>query len=132
MFCQVALHSLPVPPLPADSPDSGDTTPDSDSSGEAGPTQITDAFAKFEDEGWKLAEKATQEGLNCNLGKDPCTLGNKASMTLVPLSDADMKVHATIMQDFVIKRWAERCGADCAREWNETIGKVVKMAAPAG
>ena len=93
---------------------------------------LTDAFAKFEDEGWKLAEKATQEGLNCNLGKDPCTLGNKASMTLVPLSDADMKVHATIMQDFVIKRWAERCGADCAREWNETIGKVVKMAAPAG
>ncbi len=91
---------------------------------------LTDAFDKFEDEAWELAAAATEQGLNCNLGNDPCTLGVKADMTLVELGDKDMEVHAKIMNDFVIKNWAERCGSDCAKEWNETIGKVVNMSAP--
>ena len=91
---------------------------------------LSEAFDKFEDEAWKIAEKSTAEGLNCNLGKDPCTLGVKAKMTLVPLGEGDMDIHAKIMNDFVIKNWAERCGKACAKEWNMTIGPVVGMKAP--
>jgi len=93
---------------------------------------LTKAFAKFEDNAWANAATATAEGLNCNQSKDPCTLGVKANMTVVPLGPTDMQAHARIMQDYVLARWAERCGADCAKEWNETVGKVVGMQAPAG
>ena len=91
---------------------------------------LTQAFDKFEDEAWKIAEMSTAQGLNCNLGKDPCTLGIKANMTLVPLGAGDMDIHAKIMKDFVIKNWADRCGKACAKEWNMTIGPVVGMKAP--
>ena len=93
---------------------------------------LTKAFVRFEDEAWKLSQMQADQGMNCNLGKDPCTLGNKANMQLVPLGATDMDAHARILQEHVIKRWAERCGVECAKEWNETIGKVVGMKAPTG
>jgi hypothetical protein len=31
----------------------------------------------------------------------------------------------TIVRDFVVKRWAKRCGTQtCIDEWNATIGKL--------
>ena len=93
---------------------------------------LTKAFVRFEDEAWKLSQMQADQGMNCNLGKDPCTLGTKVNMQLVPLGATDMDAHARILQEHVIKRWAERCGVECAKEWNETIGKVVGMKAPTG
>ena len=90
---------------------------------------LTTAFDEFENEAWALAARTTAEGLNCNLGNDPCELGIKSDMTLVELGPTDMDVHAKIMQDFVVKNWAARCGAECAEEWNATVGKVVGMTA---
>jgi hypothetical protein len=31
----------------------------------------------------------------------------------------------------VMPSWAKRCGAACAKEWNETVGKAVGISAPA-
>jgi TRAP-type transport system periplasmic protein len=30
----------------------------------------------------------------------------------------------------VLKRWAQRCGAECVERWNETIGKIAGVQAP--
>ena len=89
---------------------------------------LTQAFATFEVKAWEIAQITMDEGLHCDLGKDPCTLGIKAAKTLVPMGDKDMAVHREIMQQSVRRRWAERCGAARAREWNETVG----MTAPVG
>ena len=37
----------------------------------------------------------------------------------------------TAMKEVVLKRWARRCGSDasCISNWNDTIGKVVALAA---
>jgi hypothetical protein len=31
----------------------------------------------------------------------------------------------------VLPRWAARCGAECVRNWNDTVGKVVGLTAKA-
>ena len=86
---------------------------------------LTAAFDKFEEMAWANAQQATDEGMNCNTSKDPCTIGIKSNMKVVPIGAADMAMHKEIMTNYVVPRWAERCGAECAKEWNGTMGKAV-------
>jgi TRAP-type C4-dicarboxylate transport system substrate-binding protein len=87
-------------------------------------------FAAFEDKMWDTAGEAVADAENCNFGKEPCELGKMASMTLVPISDADKEKHAQMMQDVVLVEWAKRCGKECAAEWNATVGEVVGLEIP--
>lgn len=87
-------------------------------------------FKQLEDDNWAIGRKATDEGINCNIGKDPCTLGKKGEMTLVPISDADEKRRAEVVQDVVLVKWGKRCGKECAQQWNDTVGKVVNLTIP--
>ena len=93
--------------------------------------------AFFEKEGdklnqmnWEIGREITEEGINCNIGSDPCTLGKKGKMTLVEVSEADQKRRAEVVQNVVLVKWGKRCGADCAKKWNETVGKVVGLQIP--
>lgn len=89
-----------------------------------------EAFAKLEDNMWATVEQSTNEADNCNTGKDPCTMGKKANMTIVSVSDADKELHKKLMQDVVLVNWGKRCGKACAEDWNGTIGSVVGMQIP--
>ena len=40
--------------------------------------------------------------------------------------------HTLGIEGAVLAGWAKRCGAECAREWNETVGKVLGLKAPTG
>ena len=51
-------------------------------------------------------------------------------MTLVEIDDDDRALTKDIITEHVLKGWAERCGADCVMEWNETVGKVLDIQAP--
>lgn len=88
------------------------------------------AFAVLEDNMWATVAQSAAEADNCNTGKDPCTMGKKASMTIVPVSDADKAVHKKLMQEEVLVSWGKRCGKACAEEWNNTVGKVVDLSIP--
>ena len=48
-------------------------------------------------------------------------------MIPVTPTEEDQKILENIAQNVVLKRWAKRCGKDCADEWNATIGKIVGM-----
>ncbi|MGD9845627.1 MAG: TRAP transporter substrate-binding protein [Variibacter sp.] len=87
-------------------------------------------FTKLENMNWDLGTKATEQGVNCNIGKDPCTLGKKGKMTLVPLAEADAAKRADIIQNVVLLKWGKRCGKACASKWNDTVGKVVGLTIP--
>jgi TRAP-type transport system periplasmic protein len=87
-------------------------------------------MAKLEDMNWEIGGKATDEGVNCNIGKDPCTLGKKGHMTLVPLQESDKAKRADIVQNVVLVKWGKRCGKACAQQWNDTVGKVVGLQIP--
>ena len=91
---------------------------------------FTKTFPMLEDNLWEVAGKSASEADNCNTGKDPCTYGKKADMVIVPISDADRKLHKELMQNVVLLNWGKRCGKACATEWNNTAGKVVGLQIP--
>lgn len=100
----------------------------------AWPKPVQDFFDKeftdLENMNWNLGDQATEQGVNCNIGKDPCTLGKKGKMTLVELSDADKAKREDVVQNVVLVKWGKRCGKDCAAKWNDTVGKVVGLTIP--
>ncbi|WP_390910824.1 TRAP transporter substrate-binding protein DctP [Pseudosulfitobacter sp. SM2401] len=78
------------------------------------------------------AETATEDdvAISCITGGE-CAIGEAGSMTLVEPSKADLAARDTIATDVVLARWAERCGADCAANWNETVGPILGLTAAA-
>ncbi|MBI4184988.1 MAG: TRAP transporter substrate-binding protein [Proteobacteria bacterium] len=91
---------------------------------------ILDEFKKFEDKMWATGAAAVADAENCNFGKQPCKMGKPAKLTLVPVSAADAAEHKKLLETAVLKGWASRCGGPCAKEWNETVGKVLGLTAP--
>ena len=55
------------------------------------------------------AAQQTQQGYDCNAGKDSCTMGTKAKMTVVPVSEADKALLKKALTDTVLPKWAARC-----------------------
>ncbi|MBO0906097.1 TRAP transporter substrate-binding protein [Jiella sonneratiae] len=92
---------------------------------------LTDEFAKMEDRQWKQAAADIQDGINCNTGMGECKNGIPADkkMTLVELSDADQALAKKLVEG-VLKGWASRCGADCAKDWNAKVGTLLGVDAP--
>ena len=71
---------------------------------------------------WTATAKDDQIGMDCNAA-GPCPLGDPGGMIPVEPSAADQAKIKEIVSDFVLKRWADRCGKKCADEWNATVGK---------
>jgi TRAP-type transport system periplasmic protein len=88
-------------------------------------------FAELERSYWANTGKEAQDGINCNTGQGECVFGTKGGMTLVPVSDADKATLARVAREVILKKWAARCGAECSRDWNETVGKAINQTADA-
>jgi TRAP-type C4-dicarboxylate transport system substrate-binding protein len=86
-------------------------------------------IAKLEDEIWLSTKINDKVGMDCN-ASGPCTLGEPGGMVPVEPNAADKAQLREIVQNYVVKRWAKRCGAACAKEWNDTVGQVVNIEAP--
>jgi len=86
-------------------------------------------IAKLEDEIWASTKVADKQGMDCNAA-GPCPLGEPGGMVPVEPNAADKAEVKDIVQNYVVKRWAKRCGVACAREWNATVGRVVGVEAP--
>jgi len=84
----------------------------------------------YEDKMWQTLKKATAEADNCNTGKQPCTMGKLANITIVPVTPAEAQQHKVLVEGAVLAGWAKRCGAECAAEWNNTVGKTLGLRAP--
>lgn len=93
-------------------------------------TLLQTEIATLTDAMW--AETATEDdvAISCITGGE-CAIGEAGSMTLVEPSEADLKARDTIATDVVLARWAERCGAECAANWNETVGPILGLTAVA-
>ena len=91
---------------------------------------LTAEIAALNDAMW--AETATEDdvAIACITG-GACEIGEAGSMTLVEPSAEDLALRDKIATDVVLARWAERCGADCAAKWNETVGPILGLTAAA-
>src|SRR5712692_8850181 len=85
----------------------------------------------YENKMWGTLKKATAEADNCNTGKQPCTMGKLANITIVPVKPAEAETHKKLVESAVLAGWAKRCGAECAAEWNNTVGRTLGLRAPA-
>ena len=81
---------------------------------------------------WAESERETAAGLACNGGAASCAGGRKGGMVVVPVSPADERRRNEIFANTVLLRWVQRCRVRCADIWNQTIGPVRGIAAPAG
>src|SRR5882762_5538260 len=84
----------------------------------------------YEEKMWATIKTTTAEADNCNTGKQPCTMGKLAKTTIVPVKPEEMETHKKLVEGAVLAGWAKRCGAECAKEWNETVGKTLGLKAP--
>lgn len=84
-------------------------------------------FDALEDRMWE--ELARKEDLisNCTFGKQPCEGGKIADLVEVLPSESDSQLHKSVMQEVVLKRWAERAGEQYIADWNGSVGEVVGM-----
>ena len=91
---------------------------------------LTDQFKAYEDKMWATVKTTTDEADNCNTGRQPCTMGKLAKTTIVPVKPEEMDTHKKLVEGAVLAGWAKRCGVECAKEWNETVGKTLGLKAP--
>ena len=91
---------------------------------------LTAQFKAYEDKMWATIKTTTAEAENCNTGKQPCTMGKLAKSTIVAVKPEEAETHKKLVEGAVLAGWAKRCGAECAREWNDTVGKALGLKAP--
>jgi len=84
----------------------------------------------YEDKMWATIKTTTSEAENCNTGKQPCTMGKLAKSTIVAVKPEEAETHKKLVEGAVLAGWAKRCGSECAKEWNETVGKALGLKAP--
>lgn len=94
-------------------------------------TLLTTQLRALEQRMWALNAEEDAMGIAC-LTTGPCPLGPPAGLTRVDPSAADTEARRRAMLERVLPAWAARCGADCVREWNASIGRVVGLEARAG
>lgn len=90
---------------------------------------MTTALDEMENKAWADAELKEKTGVACLTGGE-CAIGEAGKATLHEPGEADIAARQAILDDFVLKRWGERCGADCAARWNETAGKAAALTVP--
>ena len=85
-------------------------------------------YARLEKAIYDQNRREHEIGLACNAG-GPCPEGPPGKMTLQPISAADSELRKEALLKQVLPRWAARCGAECVKTWNDTVGKVVNLTA---
>lgn len=85
--------------------------------------------ASVENEIWDSIKETDAMALKCNAA-GPCDWGEPGGMTPIAPSTEDQAKLKGIVENFVLKRFAERCGKACAEEWNATMGEITGLKAP--
>ncbi len=78
---------------------------------------------------WDGAAKETQMGYDCNTGSADCPLDVKGKMKRVDPTDADRELLKKITAETIVPKWAQRCSAECVKDWNATVGKLIGITA---
>ena len=94
-------------------------------------TLLLRELPKLESAIWSESARDTIEGIACNSGIGECASGRKGKMTVLQLTAEDDKRRQQILRQRVLPQWIQRCGASCAKTWNQTVKSVVGIDAAA-
>ncbi len=87
---------------------------------------LTEEMQGLEDQYWAKNAEEGELGILCNT-TGPCALGEPGGMTRHDPSDEDRELLRQALLESVLPKWAERCGADCVAQFNETIGQATGL-----
>ena len=90
---------------------------------------IRETAAKIENEIWDSIEATDAMAKQCN-ASGPCDWGDNGNLIPVEMNDEDNAIIKDVVENTVLKRFAERCGRACAEEWNATMGEIAGLKAP--
>jgi TRAP-type C4-dicarboxylate transport system substrate-binding protein len=85
------------------------------------------AFTNLDNDIWKYSEELSGEAVNCNVGKEPCSL-KKFKLVEVPVTPADVTIVRDAMRDVSLPTWSEACektAKGCTDDWKKTVGAAV-------
>lgn len=87
-------------------------------------------IAALTDRMW--AETATEDevAISCITG-GACDIGEPGAMKLVEPTEEDLAARDKVANEVILARWAKRCGAECADNWNKTVGSILGLEAKA-
>ena len=94
-------------------------------------TLLRSELPKLEAAIWAESDHETAEGVACNTGASSCVDGRKGTMVAVRSTPDEERRRREIFLSRVLTRWVQRCGPSCAQVWEQTIGPVVGIKAPA-
>ena len=91
---------------------------------------FTKELKEMGDRGWKVIGDEVEMGLICVSGQGgTCSEGKPGKVVRIKPSEADVKAREEALNNVVLKRWAKRCGAECAKAWTDSVGKLTGLAA---
>ena len=88
------------------------------------------AFKTLSDDIWVYSKELTQDALNCNAGKDPCTTGKKFKLVDVAVRPDDINTVRKAVAAISVPTWAEICdkaNPTCSADWKKTVGKALNI-----
>lgn len=88
--------------------------------------------AQYDDFSKRIWERAAQDdktSLDCLSGRADCPMGDPGKVVLTAPTAEGVKQREAVLSSHVLKRFAQRCSAECVKNWNETAGKVVGVMA---
>ncbi len=105
-----------------------------ESLGAEGQAKMMEVAQAFADKAWAALRESELQGIACLTGEileggEPCRYGEPANMTLVRDSDVNTQIREQVLRDYVLKRFATRCGEECTAQWNQTAGAVIGIEA---
>jgi TRAP-type C4-dicarboxylate transport system substrate-binding protein len=84
-------------------------------------------FLDLQEQQWKLGGEATQDGINCNTGRQPCTLVTLVKdkpMTEVKPTAAELEAVRKGFAAAVLPTWVKRCGTQCGELYNSVVAPI--------
>lgn len=92
---------------------------------------LRDGIRALEATIWGAAARETEQGIACNLGRADCDAGRPGRMILVEDRPQDAAGRRALLENVVLPAWVQRCGPECAAEWNRTAGPSLGLVARA-
>ena len=91
---------------------------------------FTKELKEMGDRAWKVIGDEVDMGLVCVSGEGgTCSEGKPGKVVRIKPSEADVKAREEALNNVVLKRWAKRCGAECAKAWTDSVGKLTGLVA---
>lgn len=93
-------------------------------------------LAELEQRIWDASDAETGLGLACNTGQPDCPADGqpgraRGRMTLVRVTPEDDALRRRLVREVILPRWADRCGPDCAADWNRRSAQSLGVVVPA-